>query len=232
MRVYSSAIFLVAGLCAAQNTPGPPSVRASGEATVSERPDQARVQIGVVSQAPTAQAAAAQNAKQLSAVLDDLKKALGPEAQIRTTSYSIQPDYRYPRDGGKPTITGYTATNVVQVTLDDLTKVGTVIDTALKAGANTIRGIQFTLRDEQAARARALREATQEARANAQAMASALGLKTGRVLHLQQGEHMPIRPLQEYAVAAMRDAAAPPTPVEPGVIEVRATVTLTMEALP
>ena len=54
-------------------------------------------------------------------------RQLGPSADIRTTGYSLSPDYRYPREGGEPSISGYTATNVVQVTLVDLTQVGQVI---------------------------------------------------------------------------------------------------------
>ena len=85
--------------------------------------------------------------------------------------------------------------------------------------------LQFVLKDERPVRAEALRKATQEARWNAAAMAGALGVKLGRVVSMEQTTAMPVRPL--ISMAAERVNAAP-TPIEPGAIEVRASVTLTM----
>lgn len=202
-----------------------PSIRVTGEATVTVKPDQAWIDIGVVTQAQTAEAAAAQNARQLDAALGELRKALGANADIKTISYSLNPNYRYPREGGKPTITGYTATNIVQVKMDDLTQVGKVIDLATQSGANTIHQLRFTLKDEQAAQAQALREAALKAKAKAEALAAALGLKITRVLSVAESGAV-VRPVQDLAVAR---AEAATTPIEPGTIDVRATVTLTAE---
>ncbi len=239
MRIYGpipKALLLAALLvppgagAAAQDTPerAPrPLIRVTGEATVSAKPDQAQIDIGVVTQAPTAQAAATQNAQQLEAVLAELRMALGPTANVKTTSYSLHPNYRYPREGGPPTITGYTATNVVQVRLDDLTGAGRVVDLAMKSGANQINRLQFTLKDEQPVRLEALRDAATKARSQAGALAAALGLKIVRVLSVAEGEPVVVRPIP---VAAMRAAGAgAATPVEPGTIDVRATVTLEVE---
>jgi uncharacterized protein YggE len=201
----------------------PATVRASGEAVVSVKPDQAKIDIGVVTQAPTAQAAASQNAAQTQAVLEKLRSTVGPKTDIKTISYSVGPNYQYPRDGGKPTIAGYTATNNVEVTTNDLGEVGKLIDTATSGGANQISRLQFGLQDEKPARAQALRAASREARANAEAMASSLGLTLGPVISLEQGVPELIRPRM-----AMAAQVAGTTPVEPGAIEVHATVTLTM----
>jgi uncharacterized protein YggE len=122
----------------------PPSINTTGEAVVSVAPDRARIDVGVVTQAATSQAAVAQNAQKLEATLARLRALLGANADIKTVSYSLTPNYRYPKEGGEPQITGYSATNIVRVTLDDLTKVGNVIDTATEAGANRIQSLQFT----------------------------------------------------------------------------------------
>lgn len=74
-------------------------VQATGEATVSASPDQALIEIGVISQGSTAVAASAQNAGQTSAVLDDLAKLLGGSRKLRTTSYSVRPNYQHPKPG-------------------------------------------------------------------------------------------------------------------------------------
>ena len=124
-----------------------------------------------------------------------------------------------------PMIAGYTATNIVRVTLDDLTKVGSVIDTAAEGGSNRIQNLRFMLKDEGAAEAQALREAALKARTKAQALASALGLNVIRVLSVSEST-APVYPVRDVAFARAETAS---TPIEPGTIEVRATVALTLE---
>src|SRR5205807_5342690 len=80
----------------------PASVKATGDAVIYAKPDQARIDLGVVTQAATAQAAASQNAAQSQAVLDKLRAALGSKADIKTVGYSLNPNYKYPRDGSQP----------------------------------------------------------------------------------------------------------------------------------
>jgi uncharacterized protein len=207
-----------------------PSIRVTGEAAVTTKPDQAQIDIGVVTEAKNAQAAATENAEKLEAVLGELRKALGPGADIKSISYSLTPVYHYPKEGGTPTITGYSATNFVQVKTNELTQVGKIIDTAAQSSANRIQSLQFTLRDEQAVYIQALREAAAKARAKAEAIGSALGLKIVRVLNVEEGGPLS-RPV--YAEGVQARAAAPvPTPVEPGTLEVRARVTLTVEIAP
>jgi uncharacterized protein YggE len=205
----------------------PPSIRVSGEATVTVQPDQARIDIGVTTQAQTAQTAAANNAQRLETVLAELRRDLGAGAEIKTVSYSLNPDYRYPKEGGKPTITGYTANNVVRVTLNDLTRIGQAIDAAAQSGADQIRRLQFTLKDEQAAQSQALRAAAIKAKSQAEALAQALGLKIARVLSVVESSGG-VQPIMRDVTLARAEAAAS-TPVEPGTIEVRAMVTLTVE---
>ncbi|MFY9557861.1 MAG: SIMPL domain-containing protein [Blastocatellia bacterium] len=210
-----------------------PSIRVTGDATVSVKPDQAEISIGVVTQAPTAQAAAAQNAQKQDSVISELRKTLGSNADIKTVSYSLNPNYRYPKEGGQPTIAGYTASNTVQIKTTNLEQVGKVIDIATGSGANNIQSLRFTLKDEAAARTQALREASTKARSKAEAIASALGLRIQRIVRVEEGG-LSVRPVMEYAAAdtAMLRQSTAPTPIESGSIEIRATVTLTVEVAP
>lgn len=203
----------------------PPNIRTSGEATVTVKPDRAQIDVGVVTQADTSQAAVQQNAQKVETTLSELKRLLGSDADVKTISYSVTPNYRYPKEGGEPTIAGYTATNIVRLTLDDLTKVGSAIDTATRGGSNRIQNLRFMLKNEDPVRAQALREAAIKARANAQALASALELRIVRVLSVTEGGS-PVVPVRDVAFARAEAAA---TPIEPGTIEVNASVVLTVE---
>jgi uncharacterized protein YggE len=217
-------------LAAALMAQEPARVVAQGEGSVSAKPDQVRIHIGVTTQAATAQEAGAQNAKQSSAVIAELKQQLGSEGEFQTSNYSLHPIYRNTRDGGKPSITGYQANNTVEVRLNDVSAAGKVIDTATKSGANQVQGIHFSIRDEQKVRAEALSKAAVQARANAQALASALGLKVVRLVKIEDGQPVRIMPVRAEMMAMK--AADAQTTVEPGNIDVRATVTVTAEVAP
>ncbi|HJQ69508.1 MAG TPA: SIMPL domain-containing protein [Blastocatellia bacterium] len=205
-----------------------PAVRASAEAVIIAKPDQAQIDIGIVTQAPSAKTAADQNAKQIDFLINALRKLLGQDADIKTISYQLTPNYVYPREGGQPRISGYSASNIVQVKTSDLARVGDIIDTAYKSGANSIHSLQFNLKDDEAVRAQALREAAAKAKAKTEAMASALGLKIVRVLFAEESGPT-VRPVYAAMEMAQAKAGNVQTPVEPGTIEVRAIVTLTVE---
>jgi len=208
------------------------SIRVTGDARVTAKPDRVQIDVGVTSRAAQSQDAAAQNARQVDAVLTAVRKAAGSTAVLKTISYSLNPNYQFHPNGGEPTIEGYTALNVVQVTLDELGKIGAVIDAATQAGANHVQGIQFTLRDQDAVRAEALREAALRARGEAEVLAAALGLKVLRVLSAEESSPRVV-PVRIYGGAprAMAAAAAP-TPVEAGTLDVMAEVTLSVEVAP
>jgi uncharacterized protein len=214
----------------AQQTP-PASIRVTGDAKVSAKPDRAQIDIGVTTRAAKSQDAASQNAQAVEAVLDALRKTV-PAAVLKTISYSLSPNYEYHASGGEPTLNGYTAMNVVQVTLDELAKIGSVIDSAAQAGANHVQGIQFTLRDQDAVRAEALREAALRARAQAEVLAQALGLKVVRVLSVEENSPRVTPLYHPLAARAAAVSGGAPTPVEAGTVEVTADVTLTVEVSP
>ena len=206
--------------CAAQRL-----VRATGEGIVSTVPDRAKISVGVVTQALSAQEAAAQNATQVEAVLAQLRLLLGVGADLQTINYSLTPNYRYPQGGGTPTLVGYTASNTVEVTMADLSITGRVIDAAAQAGANQIQSLRFTLADPEPLRVRALTAAAKQARARAEAIASGLGLHLGAVISAQEGAVVVPKYVDTREVAA----GAPQTPIETGLVEVRATVTVEIE---
>ncbi len=219
-------LVLFSSIAQAQAPAPPPFVRAIGSATVPVKPDQAQIQFAVVTTASTAQDAASQNANVVTAVLAALGTVLGPNPNIQTLSYSLNPNYNYPQNG-QPVLTGYTASNTVQVTLIDLSLIGKVIDTGIQAGANRVQGLQFGLQDDQPSRAQALKMATAQAKANADAMASGLGQHTGAAIAIQEG-------VTSTPTPVLLGAAAPSatTPVETGVVNVQANVTLDIALVP
>jgi uncharacterized protein YggE len=162
---------------AALHTSDRPYIQATGEATISAKPDQALIEIDVVSQGTTGAAAAALNARQTETVLAELRKVLSGSNQIKTANYSVRPNYQYPKPGATATISGYSSKNVVEVTLDDLALVGKVIDTAIQSGVDNIQKLEFRLKNSRLVRTQALREAAAEARANVGAIAAGLGLR-------------------------------------------------------
>ena len=226
------AVLLSVATVAAQpaaERPRPPSITVNGEATIAAEPDQAQIDIGVTTQARSAPDASRENAERLARVLAEVKKLLGKGDEVKTSGYGLNPQYRYPQ-GGKPEIVGYTANNIVRIKTAKLDEVGKLIDAAMQAGANNINRLLFTLKDEEAARLDALRQASAKAKFKAEAIAASLGLKVLRIAAVTEGERS-FQPIYRQAPMARGEALAAqaPTPVEPGTVDVRSTVTLTAE---
>jgi hypothetical protein len=157
-----------------------------------------------------------------------LKAAAGSGAEVKTSGYSLQPQRVY-KENQPPTITGYEARNSVTVTLNDLTKVGTVIDAAAQAGANDVSGIQFTLRQDRQAHDRALSEATQEAVSKAKVIAQALGGRVVRILEVQEEGFQQRPPVPFYAGEVTMAKAGVATPIEVGALDITSKVQLIAE---
>ncbi len=209
----------------------PHTVRASAEATITAKPDQAQVSVAVHSQGPTAESAAHEDAALTSRVLDALKKAVGGGGQIKTTGFVASPQMQYPKNGGTPKITGYEATNHLDVTLNDLSLISRTLDAAIAAGATNIQGVTFSLKNDEPIRAQALAEASRKAYASAEAIAKALHLTVVGVIEAQTGEQatpVPMFARVNTQMASINSQVAS-TPIEPGEIDIGATVTVTLE---
>jgi uncharacterized protein YggE len=228
LAIFALMLLLVSSAHAQSGTPQPrkPSITVSGEAVIAVEPDQAQIDIGVVTQARSAPEASKENADRLARVLAEVKKQLGKGDEVKTSAYSLTPTYRYPQ-GGKPEIVGYTASNTLRIKTTDLTLVSRLIDSAMQAGANNIHRLVFTLKDELAAQLDALRMASARAKTKAEAIAASQGLKIVRIAAINEGERM-VQPIFRQTMAGRAEAQAA-TPVEPGTVEVRSTVSMTVE---
>ena len=214
--------------CAQQpQTTAPRTITVMGDAEVRVAPDLAQVSIGIVSEAATAAEARGQNAELAQRVVQAIRGLGVPEADVRTSLFSLEPIRRFdqPERRGEPPIVGYRVTNIVTVRTGDFDLVPRIIDESIRAGANRVEGVVFTLRDDRDASRRALRQAVAEARANARAIASELGVRIVRVHSVQQGGigFAPPPVLFRSAVAA---EGGPATPIQPGQVTVNATVTV------
>ena len=204
-------------------------VMVSGDSLIQAQPDTAILVLSVVTQAKRAIDAQQENATKSQAVMNALKGVAGTGAEIKTSGYSVQPQRVY-KEGQPPTITGYEARNSVTIITSDLTRLAAVIDAASTAGVNDIGGISFTLRQDRAARDKALSEATREAMSKAQVIAQALGARVVRIVEVQEeGFQRPPQPV--YQAEAMRglDKA---TPIEVGSLDISSRVQLIAEVEP
>lgn len=221
MRIALIGLLACVAAASAQTTAPTPvrTITAVGNSTISATPDEAMVDVGVSTQAASAQDASTQNATQVSSVLAAMQNVLGPNANIKTINYSLNPVYS---PGNNPTIVGYSASNTVEATLTDLTLIGKIIDVSIGAGANNVSGIIFGLQNPAPVQAQALQQAATAALAQAKAIATGLGVQTGNVLHASQGVATTYTP----TTLAPTAATASSTPVVPGLIQVQGTVTV------
>ena len=208
------------------SVPGPPTIRVHGEATVSAEPDQAQFDIGVETQATTAKDATDKNTAQTNAVLQELHAIL-PSGDVKTINFSVNPNYIYPQGGGAAKITGYTAENTVRLQLSDIAMLHKVIDVATRSGGNSINRLTFSLKNEEAVRARALGDAAAQAQSGAIALAAALKLTLGPLLRVEEGQPVVVSPARQISFG--RAQSTDVGPISPGRIDIHADVNLTYQ---
>jgi uncharacterized protein len=200
-----AAATVVAAPARAQTVP-PAAISVTGEATVSVPPDLAMIDGGVTSEAKTAREASNANNAAMAKVFVALKGAGIEEKDLQTSQLSLQPQ-RPPNYSGAGAITGYRASNRVTIRLHDVTKVASVIDTLVGAGANDIGGINFMVSQASRLLDEAREKAVADARRKAEIYARAAGVTLGAPLGISE-EGSPA-PTPYRKMAAGMAASAP-----------------------
>jgi uncharacterized protein YggE len=208
----------------AQTAP-PAMISVTGEATISVAPDQAQIDGGVTTEAKTAREASDANNAAMGKVLQALKSAGIAEKDFQTSRLSLQPQST-PNRTGPVVIVGYRASNHVTIRLRDVTKVASVIDTLVGAGANDIGGINFTVSQASKLLDDARGQAIADARRKAEIYARAAGVTLGAPISISEdGAPGPV--FRGKMVAAMA-----PTPVAQGEETLAITVNVTWAIKP
>jgi hypothetical protein len=190
------------------------SISVTGEGEASGAPDQAEVSAGVQILADTVIEATRENQSIIEKIMAALDEQGIPPEKIRTSDYSIwaEQNYQEPRQNR---ISGYRVSNIVNVKIDNIETVGDVLAAVTNAGANSIHGIQFGVKDTAALEQQARKAAMADARAQAEALASLAGVQLGEVLSISTSySGGPPRPMMARSYE-MADAAAAPG-ISPG----------------
>ena len=235
MRVFIRAVPAIAGLAVASPStaqpaqtpaPPPPYIAASAIGETRVTPDRAVVQVTVDSRAESAASAGGQNRDKQERVIAAVKAQGVAAPQIRTSGYRVNPEYAEPERGKSPRITGYRATNTVQVEVRSIENLGKVIDAALGAGATNIGTVGLYASNTDSARREAVKLATTKARGEAESAATAAGGTLGTMIELIIDPGAIPRPLLQNVVVTgaatsfgdTGDSGVAPsyTPVEPG----------------
>lgn len=227
------ALGLAFGASCSQKSAPLTRVTVAGETNMKAQPDAAVVALSVITQGQQALNAQQDNARKSDVVIEALKAAAGSGAEIKTSDYSLQPQFDY-RNNKLPKIIGYDARNSVMVTIGDLSKVGAVIDAASRAGANSVDGVTFILRDNSPVRGQALAEASRQALKKAESIAQSMGGRVVRVVEEQEAgtastpQEIP-REMNADMTMVARQSTMYRTPVQSAPLQVNSRVQLVVE---
>ena len=208
----------------------------TGTATTIVKPDKVIVSLGVETTNKTANAALATNSRMMNKVIDALKEDGVKDNETSTIAFGISPSYNYSSqqqsssDNTTPSsgrIIGFTVSNILQIQSTNISNTSKWIDTATAAGANTVDGIDFVLSDKklEETKTNLIKQAMQDARAKADIVASAAGMKVIGIRSINlaiQQPPFPIPPTSSLEGQSL--AAARPTPIISGQEEVTTNV--------
>jgi uncharacterized protein YggE len=208
---------------ATENNASKLTVQGDGKVTAS--PDMATIVLGVETQNASAAGAVRENAGLMNKTINALRAAGIAENNIQTSSFSLttMPQDQPKMANEKQKAPVFLATNQVTVKLNNTTEVGRVLDAAVSAGSNSIQQVSFDLRDPRPQNDKAMTLAIEDARRQAEVAAKAAGVKLGRVLEITEGYGY-VAPTAKSALFA--DIS---TPIQPGQLEVSASVTVIYE---
>jgi len=198
------------------------SVTGSGEASGS--PDRAQISVGVQTVAATVVDASRANQTIVERIADALEKHGIDDEDIQTSNYSIWPRQQHdPRQSGDVKITGYQVSNTVSITVHDIDSVGEILAAVTNAGANSVHGISFAVKDKDALEQQARKMAMDDARARAESLAGLAGVELGEVLTIStsSGGGYP-SPVMAQRNMSMESAPAPG--ISPGQLNVSVQV--------
>ncbi|MBI4080667.1 MAG: SIMPL domain-containing protein [Candidatus Levybacteria bacterium] len=207
------------------------TVDGTGEATAV--PDTARFSIGVTKTASTVQDAQNQVNQIVNAVTQELKQLGVEEKNIKTTNYSVNPEYDYSQ--GRQTARGYNVTQNIDIEVKPIEKANQALDIATGKGANQVGGITFTLDDEakEKLEEKARGQAIEKAKKKAQTISNLAGIRLGRIINVNESPSSYPIPLYEGRSLATDQVqkAEPPTELQPGENTIRVTVNISYETL-
>jgi len=224
-------------MCCAADDAQKTMVELASEGTVQVKPDKATFNFTVVTEAPQAQEAAKENAKEAEAFLTAVKRVLGKDDKVKTLQYQVLPIFRRvekvqgKRKINTDEIAGYRASHRFEVELRDLEKIGQVADIAVKNGANEVQGPYFGHTQQEDLQNQAAVKALERARKLAEALAQAAGLKVKRVIKMSTTQSIQPR-MFAMAKAAPPAGADVTTPIEVGDITYRSHLTVSFELAP
>ncbi|HEU0310713.1 MAG TPA: SIMPL domain-containing protein [Sphingomicrobium sp.] len=202
-------------------------VSAIGE--VTRVPDLAIISAGVQTLQPTATAAIEENAARMDRVRAALKRAGVEDKDIQTSSINLNPEYHYDQNR-PPRLTGYRATNTVNVKFRDLKRTGAILDALVAEGANQINGPNLTIDKPESALDEARTRAIANGRARADLYARALGMRVVRLISVSEGGGHQVPPPMPYMRSAVAmEAADAKTSIDPGTQQLQVSVSMSFE---
>lgn len=191
MRPIYAALTLVAlslpVAALAQEEPAQRRLFVTGEAEVETTPDRASFTVGVQTEALKASEAFKATGDAMRAVFAALEAEGVAAADMQTSQLSVDPLWEEPVEGRQPRVRGYSASNLVTVRVQDVDRLGALIDAVGAAGANRVFGISFDVAEPRALLDDARKRAVEDARARAELLATAAGVKLGEVMSIREG---------------------------------------------
>lgn len=209
-----------------QTEPPMRTITVSGTGMLTLEPDLAYIYIGIQTQDASASTAMAENTTKAQALISAIKSFEVEAKDIQTSNFSISPQPIY---DDKYNVIDYTymVQNTLHVTVRDLAQLGSLLDAAFQAGANTIHSISFDIGDRTGAVSQARLAAVENARQQADELAAATGVRIGDVQTISYYDSTPSI-VQYVEVRAMADSASS-VPIESGSMEISTTVTIVYE---
>ncbi|HNW09482.1 MAG TPA: SIMPL domain-containing protein [bacterium] len=210
-------------------------VSISGTGKVTAKPDVAIINVGVITDKATVEAAQKENTDKMNAIIAELKNQYKiADEDIKTSYYQINPRYNW--NDGRQTLAGYEVNQSVQVKVRNFDNIGKIVSMAGERGANSVSGPNFTIDDPETYKAEARKEAIAQAKDKAKVLADEVGINLGRIVSFSEDSYQPYAADYAYGMGGIGGfdeqkalSSAPSADIQSGSQEISVNVYITYE---
>jgi hypothetical protein len=206
-------------------------ITVSGEGKAYAVSDIATITLGIKTEGEDVKKITEENVVSINKIIAGLKELNIESKDIKTTQYSLSPQYDWTEEDGR-VLVGYTISQNVEVKIRDFTKTGDVLNMATENGVNVVSGLQFSIEDTEKFKSQAREDAIAQAKEKAETLAKQSGIKLGKIVNVYEDFYAPsisyvnAKSLSAYGGGVMEDAM-PSAEIEAGQEIIKVTISLT-----
>lgn len=163
------------------------TISVSGTAEDFVAPDTARISFSMTRKNANLSQATDSVNRRVAEMVDSLGQYGVQEQDMKTTAYSVYPEYTYDSQSGERSFDGYRVNQSLELVIRALDQVGPVLSAVGEFKVDNVSGLSFYVEDDEQIRDDLRHQAIKDAQGKARALAKQLGVSLDTIVGFHEG---------------------------------------------